>query len=184
MVVKMADKLETEFKNLIDGIAVAPPEMMPTFASEGDKRKTNPNLWKPGQSGNPAGRPQGAKQNKTVRQIAEELNFNPIEAAILIIREDPRIRKKFKIRQPVEVKDKAALLRWVGDKMYASLKSVDYTVFDGGEENKPKTIQLYLPEKGSVDKLEKTEREVVRLELTPELGNEFVPSCDPVKDKK
>lgn len=178
-------KLNKEFKNLIDGIAVAPPDMATIVkSSPDDGRRHNPALFKAGQSGNPAGRPIGAKQQKTVRHIAEEMNFNPIEAAIMIIREDPRIKKKFKIRDPVDTAHKLKLLTWVGDKMHASLKAVDYTVFNGGEDSKPKTIQLYLPEKGSIEKLEKSERETVRLELTPELGSELVDSCDPVNDKR
>jgi hypothetical protein len=183
----MSDRLNTEFKNIIDGITINPPEKRPsTPIPADDPRRTGAHLFKKGVSGNPTGRPVGAKQQKTVRQIAEEMNFNPVEAAIMMIREDPRIKKRFKIRAPIETKDKIKLLNWVGDKMYASLKAVDYTVFEGGEDSKPKTIQLYLPEKKSFDgKKEKpVEREVVKLELTPELGSEMIPACDPVKDGK
>lgn len=44
-----------------------------------DKRKTNPNLFKPGQSGNPAGRPPGAlnfstKWIKFIEKVADQNN--------------------------------------------------------------------------------------------------------------
>jgi len=184
--------LKDDFADLVVGIAPAPSN-----AVEPKRMSANPAMYregtsfKPGQSGNPAGTRKGAQMKKTVRQIVEEMRFSPIEAAVMIITEDKRIKKKFKIVDPVRTQDKIKLMQWLGDKIYPSLKAVEVTNIDGdlAEAGRPKTVQLYLPEKGSTDayskkKPQRTVTEIdrtdepVRLELTVENINSMVVAGD------
>ena len=184
--------LKDDFTEVVAGLApLESGALMPKRPS------VNPNMYRPdtsfkaGVSGNPTGRRRGAEVRKTVRQIVEDMQFNPIEAAVMIIREDKRIKKKFKIVDPVPVRDKLTMVKWLGDKIYPSLKAVEVTNIDGdlAEAGKPKTVQLYLPEKGSPSmdtrkkqkqpvELERDISDTVRVELTPQLANSLVIAGD------
>jgi len=196
---KLSD--DENFVKITEGLNII-PDPQPSKIPFGGKTpeqfyEERPQTFRNGESGNPMGKKPGTKSRKTVRQIAEEMNFDPIEAAIMMIREDPKIKKRFKIRDGVPIMVKQQLLKFVGDKMYASLKSVDMSITDGDAESKPRTVQLYLPEKGSTEKrlkssgatpqkervIEHDADEPVRLELTMDLGSQ-IKARDPVEVKR
>ena len=192
----MATTNTDAFNRITSGLQVQPDPLVEKQKFGGKDPEAlyaqKPQLFRKGESGNPMGRRVGAKNRETVRQIAERLNFNPIEAAIGLIREDKKVKRMLRITDPVPMATKVKLLTFVGDKIYASLKAVDMTIADGESENKPRTVQLYLPEKGSIEKQkqppvsqsrvieQETERDTVRLELTMDLAN-AVQAGDPVK---
>lgn len=196
------------FNRVVDGLGIQIDQQIEKVPFGGKTPEQfyeeRPQTFRDGISGNPMGKKVGTKSRRTVRQIAEDMNFDPIEAAIMLIREDPKIKKRFKVRDGVPIAVKKDLLKFVGDKMYASLKSVDMAITDGTNDNKPRTVQLYLPEKGSTEKKSKGSaasqrikekaiehvagsyldddddgREPVRVELTVDLGRS-IQSGDPV----
>lgn len=109
-----------------------------------------PNAFRPGQSGNPSGRPLAVVNRKTARQIAEQMGFNPIEAAIRMVTESPEELRAMGITEPVSVTQKTKLLMWVGDKMFASVKAVDLDLNPGKDKDESR-VQLYFPQQDNVN---------------------------------
>ena len=102
------------------------------FASDEEFYAAYPHAFKTGQSGNPAGRPSNISNRKTVRQIAQEMDFCPIETAIDLVKMDAATaREKYKLDAPVSTSQKTKLTMWIGDKMHSSLRSESLTVIEG-----------------------------------------------------
>lgn len=110
----------------------------------------HPNAFRKGVSGNPSGRSIKVVNRKTARQIAEDMEFNPVEAAIRIIQESPESLRALGITEAISTTQKLKLLMWVGDKMFASVKAVDMALDTGNKEGeKDNRVQIYMPELGS-----------------------------------
>jgi hypothetical protein len=109
-----------------------------------------PHAFRKGVSGNPAGRPKENANRKTVRQIAQEMDFCPIRTAIDLIKlPQAEAREKYNLEGPISTKDKAKLNMWIGDKMHSSLKSVDHTVLETDDNKDSGVLQIFLPAKSA-----------------------------------
>lgn len=172
-----------------DAMASLTESFAKDFGIKSDKRLTNKagdhlakHRFQKGHTGNPAGRPVGTKNRETVRQIADRMQYNPVEFAIMLLKDTERAKKRYRIKDDITLDQKIALNKWVGDKIYASLKSVDYTVMNPNAEEKQKLVQLYLPEKASpVKPIKDITPQQPMLAVDLDDAQDIIQPCDPIQ---
>lgn len=105
----------------------------------------NQHLFKPGQSGNPAGRPKGSLNKDDVWEIANGMGVEPISIIAMIVTGKT---KELTTKTGVDFKQMSPalytkLVMYLGDKIYANPKETNHIV--SNESNKKTIVQIEYP---------------------------------------
>ncbi len=126
-----------------------------------------------GMGGNPAGKPQGARNRISVKQALEKLNANPAEFLAGIMTGDIHVLKRYGVKDPrnITVAQKIRVSEVLLSKISPNLKPVDLDS-DGEQmlgsegvstENRPQ-IQVYIPSMGKQVAIDATEQDIAEIE--------------------